>query len=608
MKTDTPSLSKQGPIIDQMIDLLKSEAPSASHVPQLCRGTLALMRTHEFDPNATLSFERNKVPCTGTPLEAVLRIGTLYPTQKRTDWPRTITEFSEKLLKERSGSVIDPEWLASLLVLAGANPWLTTGQEQGCLPIPVAQAIEQGLCGLLVSFLSLPGTPSLEEIAAFKMRTSTQEEPEPLWAVLTTYPNAHVALPALLEHGLRLPGGKEGARLLGFATPGAIRALSILGAPALNKAQEQTVKTAWKERSKKLLLPAETVEEMTNLLWGGVAALEMSRTTVDIARLVTTPWGKYPPDNELGCNKFMANTGKERLCERGKVASGVMGGEWSLLAAAAFSRVRHRSHRSRSYPWSSAIMLGKKDNEKGALSAAINFEWRPGISINGPIIFSLLSSQDKALYEEFAYAAGIEDIQLWINQHLPDVVRFLSAITLRSGKSGAEAIQEACSYFSGNSLADVKGMDASLRVDLFQALSHPHFWREWDGWKRRTEKGVHELFQKLFPEVAEGRKSLRCFMQASEGCKVRASALLCIGMWYVDEKRNDGSTNSIIDIVFEQEDKIGGKELEAIEQFLEASSMSADPTYPLWASVIEKTKIKLATQGAAGKTGSSRRL
>lgn len=467
-------------------------------VPAIMEGAIGMAVMAPFNPEERVVVSENEhIPL----LEAVLRLGNInrmVPVHR--PWPTKPELFNPSLaitLKSGERYSVDNEWVAAALTAAGCNPWQDHTGKDG-IPPSVKLAIEYGYAGLVERFLSLPGAYSAQEIA--ESVNDYKGERRSAIEYVASKNNGISLLKVFLEAGARLKQEELAVQVYSKATASAIGLLSKVDHVELSAAGKRKVKSTWQTRIVENSLSSSDLPNMELNLWNE-SSENLSTAALEIAKTLSVGWGSKANGSYSEAYHFMANTGKEKLLGRGILKSGPLAGEWSLLSAAVVSRIKQgQSHGCLS--WSISVMIENKFNSlsrswvtadiskpdmAGSLSNAIGFDWRPGISINGPVMLGLLGQSnghdvdekndgllEKEVLErihQFSIAANIKNIEQWAMDCSQDAVKFTTAV-LKGGQTSISCrLLEVWDRTLSRKPAIISALAEDDRLELLKALT-----------------------------------------------------------------------------------------------------------------------------------------
>lgn len=586
-------------------------------------GAITLAAATPFDPNERLKLSHGDVDPPISLVEGVLRLSNINLSAHRalknpppTMWPSDPQEFGELLAR---GVSPDTQLLAGLLIATGCNPWTST--PEGQLPAEIVLSTRLGYGPLLARQLELPGALSAQSVADNVVDPANryQGSPAPLWQELFHDRQCAGPLEVLLAAGAR-PSPKQVAQLLPEATPEAVQALVRHARPTLSDRQSQQLRTLWKERARKQAISPAQAQSMSAALWGEEAVSDMSAASVEISRLVAVTWGQEPNGSSSQAYDFMGDTGIETLNARTRLKAGPMAGQWSLLAAAALSRLR-QGNALGARGWSTALMLQREfDDEqrhwvradpsqspwKGSLAPAMGFDWRPGISVDGILALALYGQRGDAAGQNeparqqnakelthdiqgFAQAAGIEDVRAWATEHLPSAARFTLHTLRRPAAAALEPMICAWSNIALRAPTLLSNLaDTELGAQLLLTLG------DFAPGASGSFHGFKHLTQGLFPGLKENELT----DPGTSGPRRRAALAVRLsrGLPGHFEKFNE---------VFEQSGELSADDLEIVSSWIGRNASQIEEGK--WRAAVEERQMELTT-AQAGPAPSSRGL
>lgn len=432
---------------------------------------LGLAMAHPFDPQERVAYGRNPVQDCSL-MGAIIRATNAHTVQlQHRSWPETIEGFGPQLL-EGAGYVphrplqIDNEWVAAALIAVGCSPWGDAPlHAASALPYAVQGAAQMGMAGLLERFLQTSDAWPAQRVADATFITRSGEKTLG-WEALASQREASLSLEVLTRNGARLTQEKTIVKTLAVAYPEAVKALAPT-LPPLSDAAQRKIQDAWKERVVRRELGSEETQTMAKALWGGNAPEDLSAASTTIGQYFSEGWGSTPNGSKSQAYDFATNQGAEKLIAQARVKAGPMAGQWSVLAAAAFSRVRQGDAYG-ALGWNPSAMLSQvfdgeqkkyvlasanKAPYKGSLAPALGFDWRPGIRIDGLVLLALMGQCGEGLVrfpgqkndtEEkvqenlraFQASAGIANLERWVEENLPAAARATQAM-IRGNASSA---------------------------------------------------------------------------------------------------------------------------------------------------------------------------
>jgi len=110
-------------------------------LPSIIEGIAAVAATGPFDPNATIGWDsgRGRALERFTLLDNVLALTSPHLRRDTLEpWPTKLEDFGPHLFPQHHSPIfngrMDSEYLAALLIAAGANPWLLDNKPNPNLP------------------------------------------------------------------------------------------------------------------------------------------------------------------------------------------------------------------------------------------------------------------------------------------------------------------------------------------------------------------------------------------------------------------------------------------------------------------------------------------
>lgn len=474
------------------------------------RGALA-SATLPFDPDEVMETPSNRVsgrPYKWTLLEAALEMGAEeHPAAPAREWPKQIEQFDSNLyakhLAQRSGvgtrnaSPLNAEWLAAALLAAGCNPWNDGREDPNALPLAVSQSIQLGYAGLLKRFFQCPGAWSAQRVwdAPLVYSKSSSLGERAGVAASGLGGSTHV-IEVLMDQGARPTSDEELVGLLAPAHPDMVEVVMSRVDHKPGPKHQKALTDAWAERAKKGMLGVEGLARMTSMV-SDVDNAEELYARLQVDQLLATDWGKEPNGSKSQAYDFMPDHTPQVLSAQVTKKGGPSAGNWSVLAAAAFSRIRQTSSRG-ALGWSVAVMLPtvrepqtqrwvRPDLDspelKGCLKDAIGFDWRPGVAIDGVMALAALGQQGevssddpqlKANLRDLERALGVPDLNAWATEHAQAAAEFTLTILKTSSLTQAKPMLTTWATALSRNPGMAQGIRLDTAVDLMLSLS-AHF-------------------------------------------------------------------------------------------------------------------------------------
>lgn len=541
------SFSKASPLALYLAEAILVRTNSSDHHNEAFTVGALMAAMQPFDPRELVTQRLDPVERAlkrgmhWTILEAALYMGkTETPLAPKRDWPTNLASFNADLRERHEGPrarlqgnhpAINGEWLGAALVAAGCNPWMTVQDTLGQkkpkddLPGAVSLMIRKNYSGLFERSLEIAGAwPAQKVWSAQATMTKTVAE-------LAVTADSTNILEVLLDRGACPQGEAELAKLLSIATLKAVDLLESRISLELGPKASQEVLDAWTERHRKNEIYPEDLARISALTNKGTD-VHKAYVEIKMNELLSSPWGKKPNGSRASAYDFMCDHEPSALLARERKKGGPSAGEWSLLAAAAFARIRQASHEG-ALGWSMHHMIKEKQESgestspkdfrnptlKGCLKDAIGFDWRPGIAIDGVVALSLFGQRaqahtqnaigkeefkkiDKDL-QDFGLAAGLVDGNEWPMDWAVDHAQAAADFTLIMLKNPSVAQAKAMLSTWDTALQRnpnmAKAISPETAADMLQALSAnfrilelaPHEYKE----------GIERVATALFPHL-----------------------------------------------------------------------------------------------------------
>lgn len=361
-------------------------------------------------------------------------------------WPQRLGEAGGKDL-----SLYDAEFFAVLLMELGASPWSDVSKEHPlgtALPAAMGQ-LSTGLCERMWAVeAQRPPLDTLQESRPDGVKKSLRNWLD--WA--SEHPQGDDLVRWLLKTGVR---SAKGNHALAFAsTLETFQAYQELDYLPTKDTEQKKVATAWESRLSKGELSATMVNQLKQALTSATtfAPPEENSAALSLIQnaLSLSSWNRLERERSL-----KRHTAKE-LVQRAEVVRGTHAGTWSLLAALMLKEVRPCwtiSVGRTDINWIMEGPLNKnyrpytKDLQhnwslmKGTLVDAKDFDWQPGISINGPLAISLSAYLDQEHHlNALCGALGIEEFWPWWDQNVVHAAAFSEALSDRLDNANARLI------------------------------------------------------------------------------------------------------------------------------------------------------------------------
>ena len=506
-----PSFTAPLPDSGLTLETLASEllkAPDAKATPAVAQALLMVATTVSVDPNALVPSPHYSSQDQGPLLPFLLdRAPFGTPALPVRQWPLEVSGFTEALRAPlqkaveaeyaksqqekryhvERGSALDVEWLAALLVAGGADPWADVSETHP-LGRSLARALEHNQVGLVDRLMAVPGGPSWAEVAHQRVGHETKQlRTRTTWLHAVVDRNHNEWAP-LLERLLAHAGPEhEGTpHPLSMAFPWALEAYAKAGKIPTESAVVKPIVSQWRARLKSNELSAEQFSQMENRLLG--QDLEAPTTSAREA-LFTQGLGRMPWGGTFGSSRpAPSKLGVDALLERAPVTRGALAGQWSHAAVLLVQQIRSFGGRGLG-AWSlldwafGSFGRQQEEFEKGQLSKAIGFLWRPGVSIDGLMVLglygtdirqgdSLLKGYYTELFEGNLAALGIEDGPCWAFQHRDDAVAFTKALVGRGSPAANARLAQVWAVVIER-LPGLFESNPALLVELTRCLAGP---------------------------------------------------------------------------------------------------------------------------------------
>ncbi len=417
-------------------------------------GLLSLMQTAPFDPNGRVRWKETwrHDERTISLAEGVLRAALhAHPKSTQREWPLTLEGMAGMvpeplLLDPKQG--ITAELVVATLLAAGADPWADVSPEDPLgRVLPLALMNHMG--GLAERIWQCPtGRPSLETLAS-TMPWGDNKKAVTTWLTWCTEQSEGAATAAwLLAKGL-VPDAQNHPLALA-SSPAVVKAYRAHGIDLDAKAQNKVI-GAWQGRLNRQTLDQKTFVGMKEELTARENQVAATTPLDDaiVAEIVqeygAVPWGKS--DKVLWSLSYRGHIKTQeikRSMHRVNVPLGATQGQWNLFTSWLFRRLRTKNNPQ----WTLEEFFGNDRNDypKGCLADAIGFDWRPGISINGLVAFSLSNihpghGKESKEFEKVLKALGIHDYVDWLKEQRDAMVTFSKAFS--KGDRAKEQWQEA---------------------------------------------------------------------------------------------------------------------------------------------------------------------
>lgn len=485
--------------------------------PAEARGLLSQLSQWPFDPNA-------RVPCVAPNRNSALRpvlahvLSRLPPTRPvppcpAAAWPSTVDAFGAAWWgawkdpdRPGGGEAVDGEWLAAVLLAAGANPWADrTPKAPWGESLP--SALERGYGRLACRMMETAGGPSWDEVARMPCPKAVNGVsgfvPKTWWTAVAASPSLLPVFEQVMHHAVPWP--TQGPHPLDHVAPQTLGVAARYGRLPTQATEVRRLRTAWGARLRANQIPAATFTQMEAVLAGSPDGAsptppdaERTRESQALQALTKHGWGSQ--SYGLPRHPHAQSPTAAQWCERVEVTGATaVRGTWSRLAIEWMQALRGcRQGQWDSLPamplqaWLANPSFDPQVN-RGALTPAIDFEWRPGIPMAGLAwLMTHGARMDPIPKQGNLSVLGVDDETVWTQRHLPSAVAFTQAVLQRaSGKAHSNllrvwlvavevaAVRQALYAQPSETLTLFRALHnqfygEGMMVDLWQRLSDPH--------------------------------------------------------------------------------------------------------------------------------------
>lgn len=354
-------------------------------------------------------------------------------------WPQRLLDVDQQ------ASAWDAELLAALLVELGADPWQGVSKDQplgGVLPAALGQ-LWAGLCERI--WAAERGRPPLKALQQAK--PVGQKKSIRTWLDWTSeQPEGAATVRWLLAVGVR---SAKGNHALAFAANEAVfGAYQHAGYLPATATERRNVITAWESRLQKKALSGSTVKALKARLTQGQSGAPLAEDSEALTMIqeifATGAWNTTD-----GFNKLSLRPTVQECLGRATLSRGAHAGNWSVFTALMVRELRPcwtgmstaNIHRLITAPFlneEKGLLSYRSTLDwaalKGQLKGAKDFDWNPGISINGALGMELMAyvSDKKDDLELLCGALGIDDFHAWWRFHVRDAAAFSEALADRA--------------------------------------------------------------------------------------------------------------------------------------------------------------------------------
>ena len=430
--------------------------------PGVAKALLAAASMQEWDPNAIVPTLRPWMEADQGPLLPFLMNRVPYdrPASVARPWPTDLSGFNDSLVasidqalaiqesKQKrpphlsAPEAVDVEWLAAVLLAAGADPWVDRSEENP-LGTSLARALEHNMVGLVNRMMALPGAPTWAEVAASPVPSATRgvRTHESWLHAIAAQKDPH---PELLEVMVDAsPSQAVSPHPLNKAFPWALGVYSALEKLPRQDQEIKAIVSAWRARLKSKELSADAFGAMETTLSGKPPSdlVENQTTALFVQELAAMGWGATWTNNR----PEPTGLGREALVARAEVPKGALAGQWSRAAVLLVQYLRAFGSRG-VQNWSALSWCAHRREQSnvpdGALREGRGFDWRPGQSIDGVLMLglygvdvtegdALLSNYAVEMFEGNLRLFGIKDGPQWARAQLDSAVAFTEALVGR---------------------------------------------------------------------------------------------------------------------------------------------------------------------------------
>lgn len=412
-------------------------------------GLLTLMQWFDFDPNARLSYtawvNRKEKQFNVSLLEAILLLGThARPVCTDRTWPLTLEglatlESTSNVLSQKDG--LSVEFLAATLIALGADPWAEVSSEDPLgRVLPLALMNHMG--GLAERIWQCEkGRPPVE---ALSTATPWGENKKSIvgwleWVTAETHGSSTAAW--LLGKGV-VPNPK--AHPLTLAQTGDMVATYTKNGIALDEKLQNKLIVAWQGHVNRQTLSESgfvSLKQALNNLSDTPSSSSLTAEEEHAIAAITKEYGEvaWNKSDSPQWGSWLRGEEHKRadadgLDKRIVISLGVLKGQWNPFVSWLFRHLRS----SKDSQWTLEWLFQKpvSPRPKGWLANTIGFDWRPGISINGMMAFSLAQAQPRNAkdhhtknFEDILHALAIDDFKSWLEEQHDAMVAFSQAFS-----------------------------------------------------------------------------------------------------------------------------------------------------------------------------------
>lgn len=428
-------------------------------------GVLSALSRVSFEPNVWVEkpFPAGRFPA----LTGILKCARVGRERRHhREWPLALGEFSPALIQPFKTSAdetryddVDAEWLAAVVLAAGADPWIDKDAHHG-LGSAFGMAAGLNLAGLVERMWAVEkNRPSLQQLSEVVCASPVfPDKGERTWLEhALTYDDPALTV-WLLRQGVRpLPDRPHPATLA--CHTGQLDALKEHGCWPSAGSELRSVETAWRNRLKKGELTASQFAAFQAMASPEehVSAVDQDQKTLAAffeQRIASPKW------NSTGYVVAATNVGIPGMAMEAEILKGPMAGRWNRLAVELFSHLR-QGHARGVLAWDVRKWVAPlaPDLPPGSLKSALGVEWRAGVSTDGLLALGLMGMSDIAqrgqcaslyarpldsqpLIDVAAEALGVSDVKAWAMEHASAAVAWTELATKGGSAPACNRMQD----------------------------------------------------------------------------------------------------------------------------------------------------------------------
>jgi len=424
-------------------------------------GVLSALSRVSFEPNVWVEKGNSKVPALTAVLKCVERG---RDRRHHREWPSTLDNFSPALIKpfktladEVRYDDVDAEWLAAVVLAAGADPWIDKDAHHG-LGSAFGMAAGLNLAGLVERMWAVEkNRPTLQQLSEVVCASPVfPDKGERTWLEHTMMHDDPALTVWLLRQGVRpLPDRPHPATLA--CHTGQLNALKEHGCWPLTGPEIRSVETAWRNRLKKGDLTASQFAAFQAMASPEehVSAVEQDQKTLAALfeqKIAGPKWNStgFALEPTIKIPDMMAEA---------EITKGPMAGRWNRLAAEVFSHMR-QGHARGVLAWDLRRWApSAAELSPGSLRPVLGREWRDGVSFDGLLALGILGMSDIAqrgacaslharpldkqpLIDVAAEALGVSDVKAWAMKHTSSAVAWTELATKGGSAPACNRMQD----------------------------------------------------------------------------------------------------------------------------------------------------------------------